>query len=150
MNKVSSPASVKSVCAPSKGDRLQSGIAVPRHRRRCNRQQRSAQAIAKRMNLAVRHDVPDGRERGFHAEPAIVVEGDVAIPCPRIAPGNHEYGKTFTGQELDQRVLRRQIEDVVFHDPCRHDQHRLRMHLAGSRVVLDQLDELIAKYDLAA
>src|ERR1700688_1567994 len=102
------------------------------------------------MNLAVRYNVPDNSDRGFHAKLAIVVEGDFAIFRARIAPGDHEYGKAFTGQELHQRILRRQIEDVVFHDPGRHDQDRLRTHLAGGRVVLDQLDELVAEHHLAA
>src|ERR1019366_9161569 len=131
------------------GDRLQSGGTVPRHRGGSNRQQRPSQAIAKRMNSPTRHNLPDDSERGFHAKLTIVVKGDVAIACSRIAPGDHEYGKAFTGQELDQRILRRQVENVVFHDPGRHDQDRLQMHLAGGWVVLDQLDELVAENDLA-
>jgi hypothetical protein len=86
----------------------------------------------------------------LHAKLAVVVEGDVAIPRPRITPGDHEHGKAFAGEELHQRILRRQIEDVIFHDPGRHDQDRLRMHLAGGRIVLDQLDEFVAENDLAA
>ena len=58
--------------------------------------------------------------------------------------------KPSFGQILHQRILRRQVEDVVLHDPGRHDQDRLRMHLVGGRIVLDQLDQFIAKHDLAA
>ena len=101
------------------------------------------------MNLTAGHDLADGRERGFHAKLAIVIESDIAIACPGIAPGNHEDGKAFTGQELDQRVLRRQVENVVFHDPGGHDQDRFRMHLAGGRIVLDQLDQVVSEYHLA-
>ena len=45
--------------------------------------------------------------------------------------------------------MRRQIEDVIFHDPGRNDKHRLRANLAGRGRVLDQLDQSIAVNDLA-
>jgi hypothetical protein len=44
--------------------------------------------------------------------------------------------------------LRRQIEDIVFHDPGRHDQDRLGAHLRRRRV-LDEFDQAIAKDNLS-
>ena len=101
------------------------------------------------MNLAVGHDIADLCDRGFHSKFAIVIEGDFAIAFPGIPPGNHEDGKALTGQELDQRVLRRQVENVVFHDPGGNDQDRLRMHLAGGWIILDQLHQVVSKHHLA-
>ena len=38
----------------------------------------------------------------------------------------------------------REIEDVIFHDPGRDDQDQLRKDLFGRRLVLDQLDQVVA------
>jgi hypothetical protein len=43
--------------------------------------------------------------------------------------------------------VRRQVEDVVLHDPRRHDEHRLGLHLRRDGVVLDQLDQVVAVHD---
>ena len=45
--------------------------------------------------------------------------------------------------------MRRQIENVIFHDPRRHDQDRFRPDLFGRRSILDQLDQAIAIDHLA-
>jgi hypothetical protein len=42
-----------------------------------------------------------------------------------------------------------QVEDVVLHDPGRHDQHRLGPHRLVSRGVLDQFDQPVAVDHLA-
>ena len=47
-------------------------------------------------------------------------------------------------QVTDQRVVGRQVQHVVLHDPGRHDQHRLGTDLVGRRYVLDQLDQPLA------
>ena len=62
-----------------------------------------------------------------------IVKADVAVLWPRIFPGNHEYDEALLREELDQRIRRRQVEDVVFHDPRRHDHDRLRAHAFGRR-----------------
>ena len=92
----------------------------------------------------------DRIERRFDAELSIIVKSDVAVGGVRIAPRDHEDGEAFAREIFHQRVLRRQIENVVLHDPGRHDQNRLRMHLFGGRIVLDQLDQFVAEHDLAA
>src|SRR5207248_7551143 len=88
-------------------------------------------------------------QRSADARFAIVVEGHVAIARVWIAPGYRKYGEALAGQIFDQRILRRQIEYVVFHDPCRHDQDWLEPHFFGGRTILDQLDQLVAIDDLA-
>ena len=40
----------------------------------------------------------------------------------------------------------RKIEDVVFHDPRRHDENRLRRNRIGRGCILDQFDEFVAEY----
>src|SRR5579859_7504838 len=49
----------------------------------------------------------------------------------------------------DERILGRQVQDVIFHDPRRHEENRLRMNARRARRVLDELDELVAVDDLA-
>ena len=52
-------------------------------------------------------------------------------------------------QVLDQRVLGRQIEDVVLHDPGGYDQDRLGLNGFRGGSVLNQFHEPIAIDDLA-
>jgi hypothetical protein len=40
-----------------------------------------------------------------------------------------------------------EVQHVVFHDPGRHDQHRLGMHLRRGRRILDQFHQLVAEHD---
>ena len=58
----------------------------------------------------------------------VVVHRDVAVLGRRVLPRDHEHRVAELGQVVHQRVLRRQVEDVVLHDPRRHDQHRLGVH----------------------
>ena len=48
-----------------------------------------------------------------------------------------------THEVFDQGPSRRKVEDVVLHDPCRHDHDRLRKYLLGGRKVLDQFNQAI-------
>ena len=54
MNSISSPASVKSVCAASSVSDFEPLVAVARHGRGGDRQQRAAEAIADGVNLVAR------------------------------------------------------------------------------------------------
>ena len=91
----------------------------------------------------------DGVERGHDAERAIVVHAEVAILRAGVLPRDHEHREALLGQIFHQRILRRQIEDVVFHDPGRHDQDRLGPDLVGRGRILDELDQPVAIDDLA-
>ena len=51
MKSMSSPASVKSVCAAKQGDRGKPLVAVARHRRGGDREQRAAEAVADGVDL---------------------------------------------------------------------------------------------------
>jgi hypothetical protein len=66
---------------------------------------RAAQAITERVNLPVRHDFPNRRDRCVHANAAIIVKCDLAVLSRRIPPGDHEHGKAFASQKLHQRVV---------------------------------------------
>ena len=52
-------------------------------------------------------------------------------------------------EKANHRALRLEIEDVVFLNPGRDDQDRLQKHLVRRRLVLDQLDQVVAIDDLA-
>ncbi len=60
-----------------------------------------------------------------------------------------EHGVAALDKVAHQGALGLEIEDVVFHDPGGDDEDRLRKHLAGRRLVLDQFDQVIAVDDLA-
>ena len=49
-------------------------------------------------------------------------------------------------QVAHQRVMGREVEDVVLHDPGRYDQERQRMHLRRDRVVADQFAQVVAQH----
>ena len=60
-------------------DRSEPVVAVARHGRGGDGEQRAAQTIAGRMNLAAGHDGVDDVERRHHAVRAIIVQGNIAI-----------------------------------------------------------------------
>lgn len=95
------------------------------------------------------HDARDGVERGHHAQAPVVVETEIPITCIDIAPRYAEHRVTLPHQVADQRVVWRQIEYVVLHDPRRHDQYGFGEYRTGRRAVLDQFDQVIAEHDLA-
>ncbi len=88
-------------------------------------------------------------ERRHDAGVAIVLEAEFAIICARIAPGDHEDGEALRDEIADERILRRQIENIIFHDPSRNEKDRLAVHLFRLRRILDELDQTVAIDDLA-
>ena len=134
MNRLSSPASVKSVCAASSETLARRSSPIPGHCRRRDGQQRTAEAVADGVHGLGRDDGVYGVEGCHHAQAAIVVHAQVPIGLGGIAPGDHEDGMTLIDQVFDQGIVRRQIEYVVLHDPGRHDQYGFRMHCGGGGV----------------
>ena len=124
-------------------------IPAPRHRRRLDRQQRPAEAIARGMHALGAGDRLNRVERHARALLDIILHAEIAIRRVRVAPRDHEHGIALPHQPAHQRIMLREIEDVVFHDPGRHDQDRLGMHGLGGRAVLDQLGEMAARDHLA-
>src|SRR4029077_11014386 len=61
----------------------------------------------------------------------------------------HENCESLLGEVLHQRILRREIEDVIFHDPSRNDEHRLGSNRGGRGRILDELDQSVAIDHLA-
>ncbi len=101
------------------------------------------------MDLLAGDDLRHGVERSQDAILAVILERGVAHLGPRIAPGDREDGEALPDEIVDERVLRPEIEDVVFHDPGRDDQHRLGMDGFGLRLVLQKLEQVVAEDDLA-
>ena len=124
-------------------------IVFARHGRRGDGEQRAADAIADSVDLLGGQDGIDGIERRHDAFSAIGVEGDVAVLRRRVPPGHHEHGEAALDQIAHQRIVRGQIEHVIFHDPGRDDQHRLGHDALSGRFVLDELHQLVAEHDLA-
>src|SRR5215472_7369223 len=68
------------------------------------------------------------------AASSVSVASEVSPPAASIAaaiggigilPGDHEHGVPLLDEEAHQRISRREVENVVLHDPCWGDQDRL-------------------------
>ncbi len=101
------------------------------------------------MNLLVRHDLADYVKRGHDTILQILAHAHVAIFLAGVLPGNDEDGLALAYQVVHQGITRRQVQDVVLHDPGRNDQHRLGRDLLRLRLVLDDFDQAIAINDLS-
>ena len=119
-------------------------ITVTGHRRGRDREQGATQAITDRVDLLVRDNVADRVKRGHGSKASVVRHTEIAIGRTRVAPRDHEHRVALIDQVPDQRVLGREIQDIIFHDPRRHDQHRFGVDGFGGRCVLDQFDQMIA------
>ena len=66
-----------------------------------------------------------------------------------IYPRNREHRESLIQCPLDEAALLLQVEEIVFVDPWRDEQHRYLLYLLGSRIVLDQFHHVGAKDDAA-
>ena len=129
-----------------RGDTLTAVGGEPRQRRR---QQRTADAVADRVDLHLAGDALDDihrRERSLlHVVgKRLLTEGAIGID-----PGDDEHRQPLIDAPFDEGFFRAEIEDVELVDPRRHDQERRPQHVLGGRLVLDQLDQLVLEDHLA-
>src|SRR6516162_4453151 len=100
------------------------------------------------MNFLLWHDRIDDIKRTENAARSIIVHTKRAIFWTGVFPGHHENREALFGQIFHERILRRKIKNVVFHNPGRDDENWFGPHIRGHWHVLDQLNESIAIYDL--
>ncbi len=100
------------------------------------------------MDLALCDYRADRVDRGHYAIVQVLAHAEVTVCLVGVLPGHDEHRLALADQVADQRVPRRQVEDVVLHDPGRHDQDRLRDDLLGLRLVLDQLEQPVLVHHL--
>ena len=131
------------------GDARQPVVAIARHCGCGDGQQCAPETITQRVDMRVAADRVDGIDRCHRAQPSIGVHVEVAVGAARIVPGDGEDRVTLAHQPADQRIVRRKIENIIFHDPGGHDQHRLRMDHPARRFILDQFDQFVAIDDLS-
>ncbi len=67
----------------------------------------------------------------------------------RVDPGHQEHGEALIDRPFDEGFFRREVENVELVDPRRHDQQGSLVDLCGRGRILDQLDEVVLKHDLA-
>ncbi len=91
----------------------------------------------------------DGAQRIEHAQAQVVVHRQVAVGRVGVEPRQHVHRMPLPHQVAHEGVVRLQIEDVVLHDPRRHDQQGFGVHFGGLRRVADQLDQAVSQHDLA-
>ena len=63
-----------------------------------------------------------------------------------VAPADHEHLQVVLEHVLDEAVVRAQVEDIELVDLRRHHQQRAAVLFFTHRPVLDQLQQLVAKY----
>ena len=132
-----------------KAERGKAPVVVAGHGCRHDRQQRAAKAIAAAMHPGRPGDRRHRCHRRQHAVAPIAVHPDVAIFGAGIAPRNCEHGEPCRDELADQRIVRRQVEHIIFHDPGGHEQHRFGVRGCRRRRVLQQFDQVVAEHHLA-
>ena len=125
-------------------------IGLARQIGRGDRQQRTAKAIADGVDFTVQNNRLDNLDRIEHANSQVILHAQIAVFRTGVVPRNHEHRMTAVDQVTHQRVVRRQIEYVIFHDPRRHDQHRLGSDFFGRGRILDQFQQAVAEDHFAA
>ncbi len=135
--------------AGEQGQAGQAPVALARHRGGGDRQQRAAQAVAAGIDPGCTGIAHDGVEGCVDAEPAVVVQAQLAVDAGWILPRDHVDRVAMLDQVAHQGIVGRQVEDVVLHDPGRHHQQGRRMHLGRGRVVAEQFHQAVAQHHLA-
>ena len=123
-------------------------VMGPRHCGRSYREQDSAKAITCRVDFLVGDDGADRVKRGHDAQAPVIVQRQIAVLGRRVAPGNAKHRVSLLNEITDQRIVRREVQNVVFHDPGRHDQDRFGHNRFGDGGVLDQLNQMVSENDL--
>ena len=94
-------------------------------------QERAANAIADRIDLAFSGGPFDDVEGSERAVAHVVFEAFLGEPGVRIHPGNDEHRESLVHAPLDEGFFRHQVEDIELVDPGRNDQDRPLEHGLG-------------------
>ncbi|MNO88894.1 hypothetical protein D3C76_803620 [compost metagenome] len=105
----------------------------------------AAGAGAHQVGVAVAADAAAGVERFFQG---LHVAGQAPFAVARVgvAPADHEHLQAILEHVLDEAVGRAQVEDVELVDLRGHHQQRPGVLLFAHRLVLDQLQQFVAKH----
>ena len=106
----------------------------------------AARAVAEQVRAIAARDVQHGIERLDHRV-GVRVQAPVALLRARVAPGDREHLLAALDQVLDVASSRREIHDVELVDHRRHEEDRDLPHLRGRRLVVDELEPLVAEHD---
>ena len=106
----------------------------------------AARAVAEDVRAIAARDVQHRVERLEHRV-GVRVQAPAAMLRARVAPGDREDLLPALDQVLDMAAPRREVRDVELVDHRRYEQDRDRPHLRGRRLVLDELEALVAEHD---
>lgn len=104
-----------------------------------------AGAGAHQVDLARAGDRP-ADIHGFFHRLNVSRQTPFAVTYIRIAPTDDEGLQAVLERELDEAVVGAEVENVVLVDLWRHHQQRLGILLFAHRLVLDQLQQFVAKH----
>src|SRR5262249_48984051 len=131
------------------GQRGEWRVALGGERGGSHGEQCASDAVAHGVHLLAGNNAPYLFERIEKAEFHVVRDAQLAVGRVRILPGDHEYGVPLLDQVAHERVARREVENVVLHDPRRSDEDRLRVDRRRLWRVLQELDQAVTVDDLA-
>ena len=121
-------------------------VAPLRHHGQHQGSQDATRAHAQRVELVAAADLAD------HVDPVeqsldIVVDAPVALLRAGIAPTGDEHRHAARDGVLHEAALRRQVHEVVLADRRHDQQSRSLGHLRRGRLVLENLNHLVAKHN---
>ncbi|MNV45447.1 hypothetical protein D3C71_1372450 [compost metagenome] len=105
----------------------------------------AAGAGAHQVDLARAGDRP-ADVHGFFHRFDVGRQAPFAVAHIRVAPADHEGLQAILERELNEAVVRAQVENVVLVDLWRHHQQRFGILPLAHRLVLDQLQQFVAKH----
>ena len=105
--------------------------------------QHAARAVAEDVRAIAARDVQHRVERLEHGV-GVRVQAPVAMLSARVAPGDREDLLPALDQMLDLAPPGREVHDVELVDHRRHEEDRNLPHLRARRLVLDELEALVA------
>src|SRR5829696_272301 len=114
-----------------------------------DREQRPADAVAYRVDLLGPSYLLNDLDCGEGTLRHVVLELGVLHRGVRVLPGDHEDLEALLHEIPDHALLGREVKDVVPVDPGRDKEYRRLVDLLCLRLVLDELDELVAVDDPA-
>src|SRR6516164_2252528 len=97
------------------------------------------------MHFAFGHDGAYRIKGSADTERCVVLQTEISVLRCRILPRDYEDGETLLGQPFHQGILGRKVENVVLHDPRRHDQDGFSVYLLCCWRILKEFDQPIAK-----
>ena len=119
------------------------------HIRERHREKRAADAIANGCHMVFTGERLDFIKRRINAFADIILKALLRLPLIRVDPRNTKDSQSLRNSPANKRFFSVQIENIELIDPWRHNKERSLKDCFCHRRILNELDQIIAKNDLA-